>query len=174
MSLLALTSQLLYFRKQEFSSKTLYDSYLGMLILRVLITLIISGIFLFKNFIRYTNDMLNVNNYNSARECERMENIEKLRNQTKCHGLLLYLSYPTMLYFGFYRLYKPKDFKFTIYAGYFVEMFLALIPIVFIQQTNNTTMKDKTMNELQNYSLAIQILVIFEIFFQNFINYCES
>lgn len=78
---------------------------------------------------------------------------------------MLYLSYPYMLYFGLYRVYKPKDFKYTLYIGYFLEMFLSLIPLVFIQSTTNNTLKYKTTNTLQEYALAIQILVIFEIFF---------
>lgn len=131
MSLLALSSQVLYFSKQEFSTKSLYDSYLAMLILRALVIFIISSVFFFRNVIKQNHAFLNINNFNSAREDGSAE-FQRYKKITRFQGALLYLAYPYMLYFGFYRVYKPKDFKYTLYIGYFLEMFLSLIPIVFI------------------------------------------
>jgi len=61
------------------------------------------------------------------------EDIKTFKRKTAVHAILLYFSYPFMLWFGFYRVYKPKDFRSTVFIGYFYELFFSLIPIVFIQ-----------------------------------------
>ncbi|CDW73731.1 protein serine threonine [Stylonychia lemnae] len=173
MSLFALVGQILYFAKQEFASQTMFDSYIGVIIMRVVLILITTIVFFYQNVAKYNTDMMNLQNFNSAREPANQEDLKRFKKRTCFQAACLYASYPFMLWFGFYRVYKPKDFQSTIFLGYFYELFFSLIPIIFIQQTTNNTLKVKTMNRLQNYSLAIQILVILEIFLEFLIIYCE-
>ena len=107
--------------------------------------------------------LLNPAQFNSARELPNETEIREKGKKAFVHGIILYLNYPFLLWFGCYRLFKPKDFRCTLYLGYLMELSLNLIPLAFIQATTNNTLKEKDMNQLQTFALVLTVLTIFEI-----------
>ena len=121
------------------------------MVLRIVLILVLTLFTLFKNLIRHKISEPEVAGHST--------------NAVVAYGLIMYLCYPFMLWFGFYRMYAVKDFPILIFINYCFEFFLQNIPLVFVQGTNNATLKHYyDPSQLNKYTLGLTIVSMFEIF----------
>lgn len=72
------------------------------------------------------------------------------------NGITLYTSLHFLIYTGGYRLLGSKEFSQEISYGYCVELFFSLIPLLFCQSFNNTSMIGKP-NAHQNICVIVKL-----------------
>lgn len=65
------------------------------------------------------------------------------QKEVKCQGISLYTSLHFLVYTGGYRFLDSKEFSKEISFGYTIELFVSLIPQLFCQAFNNTSMLNK-------------------------------
>ncbi len=150
---MALIGQILYLMKRSFASHNLFDGYTAFIVFRIVVILVLSIVFFVKNLISHE--------VNTAELDGRSE-----KSKIQCQGLILYLSYPFMLWFGFYRLFSVKDFTAVVFTSYCLELVFQSVPLVFIQGINNGIMQDSGLDPkpIVGYSMGLTIVVVIELF----------
>lgn len=84
------------------------------------------------------------------------DNSEK-QSQVKAQGFSLYLSMHFLYYTGFYRLLPSKDFPIEISLGYALDLFLGVLPMLFIEIFNNSLSPGKLAG-LQSIIIIFKLL----------------
>lgn len=150
LSFMNLMGILLYGLKHQFSSWNLYNTFIAFSVLRIILILLNSSYQLCKNLVcRKTVD-------------EDIPNGQSFQQNT-IHGMLLYLFQPLVSWFGFYRLLSVRDFPVHIFFNYCLELFLQNIPIIFVEGTNNATLKAYFIHsDINKYSLGLIVIAMFE------------
>lgn len=159
-SLAALIGQILYLRKSEFASKMLFISFEAVIVLRLLMHLLVGAFLAIRNLCKHQVEIPTIDNRVSY---EEMEFLYAKRKKICCQGCMLYLFLPLMMYTGFYRVYKVRDFSRILIVSYTIELFFSLVPLVFIQSSTNINLNVEYLSPLQQYALALTILAIIDI-----------
>lgn len=71
-------------------------------------------------------------------EAEKGKSMSRRDAEMQNHGQSLYSALHLLYYTGFYRILPSFDFKYEMVAGYAIEIFVSLIPMLFCQIFNNS------------------------------------
>ncbi len=124
-------TDLLYLMKQEFTTMTYYFSYIGVCVVRLLVPLILSIVYMKQNVCgkkpaAFTFDI-------------DQEKREKLQKDYLRAGIMLYCAVPLTFISGCFRLLPVKNFAREVGIGFALDLFF-LLPLFFIQGLNNATL----------------------------------
>lgn len=133
--------------KAIFIEKLHYDAYLAFIIMRVLLILIMTVVFACKNFCLHTLTVGTVQIMKDPITGEEKRVIldpngmSDRRKKLRRRGILVYCTLPIIQWFGFYRIYKVKDFTKFLIANYMVEVFFQSLPCILISASTNESIK---------------------------------
>ncbi|CDW89408.1 protein serine threonine [Stylonychia lemnae] len=158
-SFMNLIGLIFYALKHEFHSQQLFQSFNAFVALRPVIILIWSVILLVRNLCIYKID-------------HHKTDVTGDLKVVCINGLIMYLSFPLMFWFGLFRVYAVKDFAMIIFVNYVLE-FIQNIALIFVQGTNNAMINERFPTNLNKYTLGLTIISLIEIFLQLCIFFLE-
>jgi hypothetical protein len=96
------------------------------------------------------------------------------RKKLRRRGILIYCTLPFIQWFGFYRMYKVKDFKPLLISNYLVEVWVQSLPCILISAATNAETRFMPLSSLQSFQLAINALNLIECAMEGLMIYVET
>ena len=133
----AMVADYTYAFKQTFSSKDLFIAYIGVLLFRCLLPILLAIKNICTKVCSREKNRLGAAAYEDRDDAESV--YKKQTDHTKA-GCMLYTVLPLAYFTGGYRLLNFKNFPGEIGCGLALDFFINVLPLLFLQGINNATL----------------------------------
>ena len=135
MTAISIMADFTYLTKQTFSSKEIFVAYICVMAFRILNPILVAIKNLCSHVLNKEKNRLRAAQY----DMDDGNAMQRQKEHTK-NGCLLYSTMSFAYFTGSYRLFNFKNFPAEVGVGLFIDFFLYVLPLLFIQAINNSTL----------------------------------